>query len=303
MVFKRSALSRLFLIRATFPLIILAVLVSNQGPHFWLLGFFILSLLDFIGGIIQLIWKPGLIDYKFAAVRDVIYAAAFYLLVLQNIHIPAMMLAPSALAEVFVLFGYRVFLRAFIAEALMLVVRMSTVYYKYHFIHPNWAIMICTASLVMGLLGLEIKRMEELQREIVLQQRDLKATLAEMVTATLSSSGIDKAFIQQKKINPMLEEICEQASLAKGREIGQHLADAIAERQAIADLFTSRELEVLEMAVEEQSYRQIAEQLQVSPGTVRAHVASIMRKAGVHTKDDLVHWAHDHRLLSVEKSV
>lgn len=62
-------------------------------------------------------------------------------------------------------------------------------------------------------------------------------------------------------------------------------------------MLTAREQEVLALVAEDQSYREIAEHLQVSPGTVRAHVASLMRKAQVHNRTELTQWARQNQLV------
>ena len=302
MIPKHSVMTRLILIRATFPLILLAVLWSRPSIHVFILGLAIVSALDVLGVVLQNVIRPNLWDCQFAAVRDVVYALTYYIVFIQNPQIPDLVLIPTVLAEVFVLFGYRVFFTALILEMTLLVVRMATIYHAYHLIHPTWAMLIGVASVVMGLLGLEIKHLEELQVEITEQQEHLKNTLTEMLATTLSPSGIDEELLRQENISPMIEEICHEANQSKGREIGRRLAQIIAVKQAAANLFTSRELEVIILVSQNKSYRQIAEQIQVSEGTVRAHAASIMRKADVHSRDELVAWAREHRLLADAQS-
>ena len=299
MIFKRNVTSRLLLIRATFPLMFLAVLWLSPQPDWFILGLFSLSFLDFLGGIIQFVWQPNLFDDRFAVARDVIYALSYYIFFVHNPQISALMVFPSVLAELFVVFDYRVFFRAVIVEIALLIIRMATIYSFYHQLHPTWAILICTASVVMGLLGLEIARLEELQVNIVRQQRELKETLTAMLTTTLANSGIDEGVLHQENISLMLEDICQDANQSKGREIGQRLAQVIAIKQAAAGLLTSRELEVLVLASENHSYGKIAKHLQVSEGTVRAHAASIMRKAEVHSRNEMVLWAYKNRILPI----
>lgn len=100
----------------------------------------------------------------------------------------------------------------------------------------------------------------------------------------------------------MLDELCQVADKAKGREIGLTLAKIIASKLEASRLLTTRESEVLSLVAEGKSYRQIAQVLYVSSGTVRAHVAAIMRKANVHSRGEMVDWAKKHHLLPAEQN-
>lgn len=297
MSFKNKSAWYFFLIRFTIPLVLMSVLWSV--PHFeWLMvGFVVLSVLDFLGGIIQFVWQPKLLDYRFAVFRDCLYALTFYCYNLLNSHVSALILIPSVLAEIFVLYGHRIFFRAVLVEIGLLAVRMTTVHHVYHTLHPAWALLICTASIIMGLLGLVITALEDLQTKRARSHEDLKDTLTEMLSVSLSPNGIDQELLQQQGFRDMLDEFCTDTTQSKGRELGQHLAKVIATKQAATHLLTSREIEILRLIPEKMSYGQIARQLQISEGTVRAHAASIMRKAGVHSRDDLVVWGQTHRLI------
>ncbi|QSO51800.1 response regulator transcription factor [Alicyclobacillus curvatus] len=287
-----------FLIRFTIPLILAAVLWSSPDVHWWTVGFVVISVLDFVGGIVQFLWQPKLLDYRFAVARDSVYALAFYCSNLFNPHVSALILVPPVLAEIFVLFGAHIFFKAVLVEVVLLTVRMTTVHRVYHALHPGWALLIGAASLIMGLLGLVITVLEELQAKKVRNQEGLKDTLTEMLAESLSPSGIDQQFLQQESFSRMLDELCDDTCQSKGRELGKHLAQVIATKQAASHLLTSREIEVLLLMSEKKSYGQIARHLQVSEGTVRAHAASIMRKAGVHSRDELVEWGRSNRLIS-----
>lgn len=53
---------------------------------------------------------------------------------------------------------------------------------------------------------------------------------------------------------------------------------------------TQREWEVLDLLVEDATTREIAGQLQVSLGTVRTHVKHILRKLGMHSRDEVIRY-------------
>lgn len=304
MVVREGVLSRFFLIRGTIPLICLTVILSYRGTQLLLFGLFVVCALDVLAGVaIQLFLTTSLRDYQFAALRDAFYALVFYFSFLESGHVPALVLVPSVLTELFVLFGFKVFYRAVILELGLILMRMMMMQHRLnHLLHPAWSIGIGVASIVTGLLGFEITRLEELQASIARQRTQLKETLTELLATTLSPSGIGSGVLQEENISDMLEELCHGANRSRGREIGQRLARVIAIKQAAVSLLTARELEVLGLVAQNKSYRQIAERLQVSEGTVRAHAAAIMRKADVHNRVDLVKWAQKHELLSLEKA-
>ena len=277
----------------------LVVLWSSPGFHPFILGLCVVSAFDVVGvSLAQRLRSPSLWDSRFAAIRDAAYALVFYSAFVQSPQTPALILFPSVLTELFVLFGSRTFYRGVILEICLVFIRMAAMAHRlHHLLHPSWSIGIGVASVVTGLLGLEISRLEELQGSIVRQREQMRETITEMLTATLSSSGVGDGVVQQENISQMVEEICRAANRSKGREIGKRLAQAVAIKQAAASLLTSREQEVLRLVAQSKSYRQIAQRLQVSEGTVRAHAAAIMRKANVHCRDDLVHWGQTHKLL------
>ncbi len=56
-------------------------------------------------------------------------------------------------------------------------------------------------------------------------------------------------------------------------------------------LLSAREAEILQLLVGGLSYREVAGQLFISPGTARAHGAALLRKSGTHDRAALVAWA------------
>lgn len=60
---------------------------------------------------------------------------------------------------------------------------------------------------------------------------------------------------------------------------------------------SKRELEILEQLCQGLNYQEIAENLFISPRTVRKHIENIYRKLQVHNKVDAVQLANKHRLI------
>ncbi len=66
------------------------------------------------------------------------------------------------------------------------------------------------------------------------------------------------------------------------------------------ETLTTREREVLQLAAQGRITSDIAAQLLISPRIVETHRANLMRKLGLPTQMDLVHYARRRRLLPLE---
>lgn len=67
------------------------------------------------------------------------------------------------------------------------------------------------------------------------------------------------------------------------------------EQQKVLSL-TLREMQVLALLAHHLSYREIAEELCISPHTARSHSRNVMRKLGVSSKLDVQLWAQNAKL-------
>ena len=63
------------------------------------------------------------------------------------------------------------------------------------------------------------------------------------------------------------------------------------------DQLTRREREVLQHIARGYTYREVGEQLFISPKTVENHVSSVLRKLQLSNRHELSRWAHDRKLL------
>ncbi|HEV3256914.1 MAG TPA: response regulator transcription factor [Gemmataceae bacterium] len=89
--------------------------------------------------------------------------------------------------------------------------------------------------------------------------------------------------------------------VAAGRQylsppLSQHAIEAYRSRAQSAPLdsyetLTTREREVLQMAVEGSTSAEIAARLSISPRTVETHRANLMHKLGLHTQTELIRYA------------
>jgi len=78
--------------------------------------------------------------------------------------------------------------------------------------------------------------------------------------------------------------------------VQERLAAPASAPTANGDL-TRREIEILRLVATGANTRTAAEQLHVSPATVRNHVQNILSKLGVHSRLQAVAYATTHRLL------
>lgn len=66
------------------------------------------------------------------------------------------------------------------------------------------------------------------------------------------------------------------------------------------DMLTSREREVLQLAAEGRTHREIAQRLRISPRTAEVHRGNLMRKLDLHNQTELVRYAIRRGLITEE---
>jgi DNA-binding NarL/FixJ family response regulator len=76
-------------------------------------------------------------------------------------------------------------------------------------------------------------------------------------------------------------------------------AGAVPEAEVDPDLdqLTMREREVLRMIARGYMYKEVAQQLDISPRTVEAHVSAVLRKLQLSNRHELTRWAAERRLV------
>ena len=70
-----------------------------------------------------------------------------------------------------------------------------------------------------------------------------------------------------------------------------------AEVDPALDQLTMREREVLRMIARGYMYKEVAQQLDISPRTVEAHVSAVLRKLQLSNRHELTRWAAERRLV------
>jgi DNA-binding NarL/FixJ family response regulator len=85
--------------------------------------------------------------------------------------------------------------------------------------------------------------------------------------------------------------------LALSQELAQKVMLATSEQsqEPVSDPLTERELDVLHCIARGLSNKQIAQELTVSPATVRTHVSNILRKLNLENRTQIALYARDHQ--------
>jgi len=84
------------------------------------------------------------------------------------------------------------------------------------------------------------------------------------------------------------------------RAIETYLQKARGSKSDLYETLTGREREVLQLAAEGHSSREIAARLFISPRTAETHRANLMHKLGLHSQTDLIRYALRRGILPME---
>ena len=86
------------------------------------------------------------------------------------------------------------------------------------------------------------------------------------------------------------------------RAIDSYVQRARRGKSDLYDTLTAREREVLQLAAEGHSSKEIASRLFISPRTAETHRANLMHKLGLHSLSDLIRYALRRGILPMEDS-
>ena len=110
--------------------------------------------------------------------------------------------------------------------------------------------------------------------------RELSAALLACVLA----AGLMTAYVMADLVSLRKDDEVKDELVRAEHQRAEHLYDGLAEEFSLS----AREREVVEMLAEGYTSTYITDVLGVSYGTVKAHIAHIYQKMGVHRKDDLL---------------
>jgi DNA-binding NarL/FixJ family response regulator len=157
-----------------------------------------------------------------------------------------------------------------------------------------------------GLNGLEVIRRIGSRapetRVIILSSYDREEYVLEALR-----SGASGYVLKDSCVKELVRAVREVAAGRRylSRSLSQRAIDAYVEKaSAVAadayDTLTDREREVLHLAAEGHANAVVAARLCLSPRTVEAHRASLMRKLGLQTQTDLIRYAFRRGILPME---
>ncbi|SMC03127.1 regulatory protein, luxR family [Sulfobacillus thermosulfidooxidans DSM 9293] len=267
-------------LRFTVPILCFAELINLSRDIWPAIGIGTLALIDVLWCIWQLHRSTAIVN---SCVRDILYALAFYILYLSSPNVPGLILAPIAIAEG--AYWFATFNIQLVGAGFLLIgFRMWSLHHLMHtFPHPNWPIIMTLLLVISSLFGYLIRQLSESHRKLQHLYDNSLIAINEFV------STLD-AHVDQSLTPDLLTG---DAHLVKERshDLALALKQELAPPITVPSVLTPREQEVLNLMAQDYSYRTIAHLLHVSPGTVRAHVASIYRKADAHNKEEALTWA------------
>ena len=103
--------------------------------------------------------------------------------------------------------------------------------------------------------------------------------------------AIRYAIAGRRFLSPVLEE----------RAINVYIQQERSAQPDSYNMLTNREREILHLSAERLSGPQIAKRLSISTRTVETHRANLMHKLGFHSQEDLVHYAIQHKIISISE--
>jgi len=160
-------------------------------------------------------------------------------------------------------------------------------------------------DLVLLDLGLPDRSGLELGKDILVELPDTKVVA---LTALEDEKSVQDALkagfhgyltkqTEAERFRNALRSVQDGQTVFPQRAVGQHRERTDDER--LAEQLTTREVEVLQLLAEGASSGQIAEELQVSPNTVRTHVQGILSKLQVHSRLEAAAFAVRHGLVKL----
>ncbi len=271
-------------LRAVIPLTcLLETLLQPAGRG----GFAIVGMIALTDLLQQESPKARAFSLSGAAWRDGAYAAAIYVLFIARVHVPALVLAPVPVMEWALI--------ATPALPAMVAVRQGL-----PFLHLAWPVYLFAAIATALLISWLLRQHGRSQLAARTMARQHQEILSHFVSFLLEENNVAVTGRQSAAIERLVAMTCGSSAPEVSESLAKEVAVAIKEHLQAQNLLTPREKEILGCMARGYSYRIIAQTLQVSEGTIQAHAANIMQKAGVHSRLEAVRWAEGLRVLPVD---
>lgn len=234
-----------------------------------------------------------------ALARDVMYATAFFVGYLGNFDVPALLLAPIVFIQAIAVIGPKTIPWALAVSVGLVSVRMwLSVGAAALFSHPAWLGLIGPVGLLAWGVGRQFWYGQLASQSADAAHDRLRSSLQLVVTHLMTESGMPAPRLERAEVHRLLDSLCQTGGDPNQCQMVAHqLATLLIDQLKTQQILTEREAEVLRLMDLGLTYQQIAQKLQVSAGTVRAHSASIMRKAESHSRGDVLKWARERHLL------
>ncbi|AEJ39084.1 transcriptional regulator, LuxR family [Sulfobacillus acidophilus TPY] len=284
--------------RLVLPVLCFIAVISHPHFAFWAVT---IGVVTFIDALTQWRWGKTPDDphvLRHWTWRDAGYALWFYLAYLKDAQVPALLLAPLVIMEAYFAYPRRFTLWFMAIEGILLGIRMSVMAWLGHpLIHPGWPIGIILATGIACLLAGTIQERHHALVKSARVQQHARWVVSSILHHTGQLTGIGELLALSQRWEHLVTTEPELPDPRLCQELAQQLAGLILMVERQQQLLTERERDVLQLIQKGLSYREIATRLRVSDGTVRAHAGNLMRKANVHTRQELVDWAQSHYLL------
>ena len=285
-------------LRAVIPLTCLLETLLQPGGR---VGFAIVGMIALIDLLRQESPRARAFSLSRAAWRDGAYAAAIYVLYIARVHVPALVLAPVPVME-WALLATPALARKLLPAlpAMVAVRRMVIVRQGLPFLHLAWPVYLFAATAAALLISWLLRQHGRSQLAARTMARQHQEILSHFVSFLLEENNVAVTGHQSAAIERLVTMTCGSSAPEASESLAKEVAAAIKEHLQAQNLLTPREKEILGCMARGYSYRIIAQTLQVSEGTIRAHAANIMQKAGVHNRLEAVRWAEGLRVLPVD---
>lgn len=267
-------------LRAVIPLTcLLETLLQPAGRG----GFAIVGMIALTDVLQQESPKVRAFSLSGAAWRAGAYAAAIYVLYIARVHVPA----PVRVME-----WARIATPALPA---MVAVRQGL-----PFLHLAWPVYLLAAIATALMISWLLRQHGRSQLAARTMARQHQEILSHFVSFLLEENNVAVTGRQSAAIERLVAMTCGSSAPEVSKSLAKEVAVAIKEHLQAQNLLTPREKEIPGCMARGYSYRIIAQTLQVSEGTIRAHAANIMQKAGVHSRLEAVRWVEGLRVLPVD---
>lgn len=154
-----------------------------------------------------------------------------------------------------------------------------------HALSPGWHGCLITDLKMPGMSGLELQT--ELARRALPLPVVVLTAHGDVDSARLAFKGHAVDFLRKPYDETLLIAAIEAAFAAERERLAR--ADDDAHRESVFAELSEREREVMSLMVRGLSHKAIGDELGISPRTVEAHRASLMRKLGVGNLAELIH--------------